>query len=114
MSTLGGYGRKRFRKGLARAGGRITEEATNLDEQSNGASLAGQIRKPPGVTTMNAARGLTTIRTRNFREGRFDDHYQDAVLVSSSKLMVKPQERYFEQHFDQVVTWQVMEVSTFP
>ena len=33
-----------------------------------------------GVTTMNAAGELTTIRTRNFHEGRFDDQCQDIVL----------------------------------
>ncbi len=80
IPLFGSYTRKCFCKRLARAGRRIAEEAAHLDEQSNGASLAGQIRKLSCVPTMNAAGGLTTLRTKYFREGRLNDQGQNMVL----------------------------------
>src|SRR6266700_1227282 len=79
-SVLRSHTRESFRKGLARAGRPVAEEAAHLDQQSNGTSLAWQIRKLSCVATMNAAGDLTTIRARHFREGRCNDQGQDMVL----------------------------------
>jgi hypothetical protein len=57
-----------FRKGLAGACRLVAEEAAHLDEQSNGASQAGQISQHTRVPTVDATEGLTTLRTRHFRE----------------------------------------------
>jgi hypothetical protein len=69
-----------FRKCFARAGRRIAEEAPHPDEQSNSASLAWQISQRACVSAMNTPGGLTTIRTRHFRERRCDDQGQNLVL----------------------------------